>query len=443
MKAALALLRVLLRLFYQKAKAALALPLIFLRLFYQSVYLAFSQIWANKTRSVLTTIGIIIGVASVTAVIATLTGLKAKILSQVETFGTNTIFIQPHRPERGPMSHANWWQIRFRPEQFDNVLEHCPSVAVVSRVGGVGSRTVKYGEKSVDNVNIQGIEPAYHEIEHRSVILGRIFSPLDDLQVRQVCLIEPKLRDKLRLNRDCIEETIRIGPQAFRIVGVIEPRPQLLSGATSEERYEIFVPFKTLKKLGEPWMMAMASGESADTLDEALAELKFFLRRTRNIRPGQPDTFEVQSLQSALEVFQKIAGIVTMAAGGIVGISLLVGGVGIMNIMLVSVSERTREIGLRKAVGARRSAILTQFMIESITLCFFGGLIGLGIGQFLTWTVSAVVSKFLKLEMGMTYVPGWAVALSFSFAAIVGIVFGMVPAIKAARLDPIEALRHE
>ena len=424
-------------------KAALALPLIFLRLFYQSIYLAFSQIWANKTRSILTTIGIIIGVASVTAVIATLAGLKTKILGQVETFGTNTIFIQPHRPERGPMSHANWWQIRFRPEQFDNVLKHCPSVAVLSRVGFVGSRTVKYGEKSVENVNIQGIEPAYHQIEHRPVILGRIFSPIDDMQVRQVCLIEPKLRDKLRLDHDCIEEIIRIGPQAFRIVGVIEPRPQLLSGASSQESYEIFVPFKTLKKLGEPWTQAMASGKSADTLDEALAELKFFLRRTRNIRPGQPDTFEVQSLQSALEVFNKIGRIVTMVAGGIVGISLLVGGVGIMNIMLVSVSERTREIGLRKAVGARRSAILTQFMIESVTLCFFGGLIGLGIGQFLTWTVSAVVSKFLKLDMGMTYVPGWAVFLSFTFAAIVGIVFGMVPAIKAARLDPIEALRHE
>jgi putative ABC transport system permease protein len=424
-------------------RAALALPLIFLRIFYQSVYLAFSQIWANKTRSVLTTIGIIIGVASVTAVIATLTGLKATILGEVETFGTNTVFIQPHRPERGPMSHANWFQLRFRPEQFNDVLEHCPSVAVLSRLGFVGARTVKYGEKSVDNVEIRGIEPAFHQIEHRPVVLGRIFSSIDDLQVRQVCLIEPKLRDKLRLERDCIGETIRVGPQAFRIVGVIEPRPGPLSGLSTEERYELFIPFKTLKKLGEPWTMAMASGRSPETLDEALAELKFFLRRTRNIRPGQPDTFEVQSVQSALNVINKIGKIVTMAAGGIVGISLLVGGVGIMNIMLVSVSERTREIGLRKAVGARRSAILAQFLIESVTLCFFGGLIGLGIGQFLTWTVSAVVSKFLKLDMGMAYIPGWAVALSFTFAAIVGIVFGMVPAIKAARLDPIEALRHE
>jgi putative ABC transport system permease protein len=171
-------------------KAVLALPLVFLRLFYQSLYLAFSQIWANKTRSVLTTIGIIIGVAAVTAVIATLAGLKTKILSQVETFGTNTIFIEAHVPQRGPMSHANWWQIRFRPEQFDNVLEHCPSVAVLSRLGGVGTRRSS-GEESVDNVQVNGIEPAYR----RSSITRRPHASSADrrLQVRGH-LIEPKLR---------------------------------------------------------------------------------------------------------------------------------------------------------------------------------------------------------------------------------------------------------
>jgi putative ABC transport system permease protein len=420
-------------------KAVFALPLVFFRLFYQSIYLALTQIWANKTRSILTTLGIVIGVASVTAVIAALTGLKAKILTQVETFGTNTIFMGPHVPDRGPMSHANWWQLRFRPEQFDNVLDHCPSVAVLSRMGGVGRRTVRCGEQSVDNVEVQGIEPAYHQIEHRPTVLGRIFSPIDDEQVRQVCLIEPKLRDKLRMDQDCIGETLRIGSTAFVVVGVIEPRPQMNFGDSGRERYEVFIPFRTLKKFGEPFTWAMASGKSAETLEDAQAELRFFLRRTRNIRPGQPDTFEVQSLQNLLSTFNKIAVIVTMVAGGIVGISLLVGGVGIMNIMLVSVSERTREIGLRKAVGARRSAILTQFMIESVTLCFFGGLVGIGLGQLLTMAIANIP----QVKLDLAHIPLWAVGISFGFAGIVGICFGMVPAIKAAQLDPIEALRHE
>jgi putative ABC transport system permease protein len=291
----------------------------------------------------------------------------------------------------------------------------------------------------VEQAEIMGIEPAFHQIEHRPILLGRIFSPIDDMQVRQVCLIEPRLRDKLRLGRDCIGETIRIGYHAFRVVGVIEPRPNMDFGESTQERYEVFIPFRTLDKLGDPYMWGLASGKSAETLEEAQAELRFFLRRTRGIRPGEPDTFEVQSLQSALETFNKIAVIVTLVAGGIVGISLLVGGVGIMNIMLVSVSERTREIGLRKAVGARRSAILTQFMIESIMLCFVGGLVGIGFGQLLTMAIAGIPQ--VKLELA--HIPLWAIGLSFGFAGVVGIFFGMFPAIKAARLDPIEALRHE
>jgi putative ABC transport system permease protein len=420
-------------------KAVLAIPLAFFRLFYQSIYLALGQIWVNKTRSILTTLGIVIGVASVTAVIAALTGLKAKILTQVETLGTNTIFIGPRIPDKGPKHNAGWWEMRFRPEQFDGLLEHCPSVQVFSRIGGVGSRTVKYQEQSAERVDVQGIEPAYHQIEHRPVILGRVFSPIDDIQVRQVCLIEPKLRDKLRLDRDCIGEMIRIGYHAFCVVGVIEARPQMNFGESSEERYEIFIPFRTLEKLGEPFMWVMAAGKSADTVEDAQAEIRFFLRRTRGIRPGEPDTFRVESLQSALETFNKITIIVTMVAGGIVGISLLVGGVGIMNIMLVSVSERTREIGLRKAVGAKRSAILTQFMIESVTLCFVGGLVGVGFGQLLTMAIANIP----QVKLDLAHIPLWAIGLSFAFAGVVGIVFGMVPAIKAAQLDPIEALRHE
>ncbi|MHC4461965.1 MAG: ABC transporter permease [Planctomycetota bacterium] len=419
--------------------AVIGVPVAFLRLFYQSVYLALGQIWTNKTRSILTTIGIVIGVASVTGVIATLTGLKTKVLAMVETFGTNTIFIAPRQPEEGRLRHASWWTIRFLPEHFDGMLEHCPSVARFSRIGGIGRRTSHYGERSAENVEVIGIEPAYHEIQSRPVVLGRTFSVIDDMQVRQVCLIEPKLRDELRLDRDCIGEAIRIGHHTFVIVGVIEARPGLDIGESSQERYEVFIPFRTIFKLSEPGIWALAAGKSAEVLEEAEAEIKFFLRRTRNIKPTEPDTFHVVSVKRFMETINKIALIVTLVAGGIVGISLLVGGVGIMNIMLVSVSERTREIGLRKAVGAKKSAILTQFLIESVALCILGGLVGIGFGQLLTTGIANIPN----IELDMAYIPLWAIGLSFGFAGSVGIFFGMFPAIKAARLDPIEALRHE
>jgi putative ABC transport system permease protein len=420
-------------------RALIRAPVVFFQLFYQSVYLALGQIWTNKTRSILTTIGIVIGVASVTAVIAALTGLKAKVLTMVETFGTNTIFIVPRQPEEGPSRHASWWTNRFLPEHFDGLLEHCPSVERLSRIGSVGRHTVRAGEKSVENVDVTGIEHSYHEIENRPVILGRTFSVIDDEQLRQVCLIDPKLRDELHLDRDCIGQVIRVGPHAYRVVGVVERRPEMRFGESGEEHYEVFIPFKMVFKLQDPWVGAFAASKSAEVLEEAQAEIRFFLRRARNIKPGEPDTFRVESLKSALETFNKIALIVTLVAGGIVGISLLVGGVGIMNIMLVSVSERTREIGLRKAVGAKKTAILTQFLIESVVLCFIGGFVGIGFGQLLTMAIANIP----KVELDMAYIPLWAIAISFGFAGSVGIFFGMFPAIKAARLDPIEALRHE
>lgn len=414
-------------------------PLGFFRLFYQSIYLAVGQIWSNKMRSTLTTIGIVIGVASVTAVIAALSGLKAKVLTQVESFGTNTIFINPTRPETGPLRHASWWSMRFLPEQFDGLLEHCPSVEGFSRIASAGQHTARFGENSVESVNVTGIEPAYHDIESRPVVDGRTFSVIDDIQSRNVCLIDPKLRDELKLDRDCIGQIIRIGYHNFVIAGVIERRPEMNFGQGDREYYEVFIPFKTVFKLTDPWIEAFAASKSPEVLEEAQAEIKFFLRRMRNVKPTEPDTFRVESLQSALETFNQIAIMVTLVAGGIVGISLLVGGVGIMNIMLVSVSERTREIGLRKAVGAKKSAILTQFLIEAVVLCFFGGLIGVGIGQLLTYAIANIPNA----ELDLSYIPLWAVAISFGFSGSVGIFFGIFPAMKAARLDPIEALRHE
>ncbi len=419
-------------------KIFLTFPLALLRLFYQSVYLALGQIWANKARSVLTTTGIVIGIASVTAVIAALTGLKSHVLSNFETLGTNKIFISPEWPKTGRFKNASWRLLRFRPEQFEHLKEHCPSVDAYTLMAE-RTEAVHYGIYKIDTARIYGINPAWHSIENRSVILGRPFSLMDEQNGWQVCLITPKVQDGLRLDRNCVGTRIVVGNRSFTIVGVVEQRVEssMFGGMGSSE--EVFIPFRTAWRQWDPWIYAIASCRKAELSAEAQAELKFYMRYARRLKPGDPDTFRLDVIEEYLKQFNSMAAAITAIAGGVVGISLLVGGVGIMNIMLVSVSERTREIGLRKAVGARASAILFQFLVEAVVLCLFGGLIGAAGGQSLTF----LLTKIPNSGLDKAYIPLWALGMSFGFAAAVGIFFGMFPAIKAARLDPIEALRHE
>jgi len=420
--------------------AAVRAILSLIRLIFQSATLALGQIWANKMRSILTTLGIVIGIASVTAVIAGLTGLKAKILADFETLGAKLMHVYPRWPETGPMRRAHWTRIVFAPEQFDGLLEHCPSVDCFTRVSWFQrGDLVRFGDRTVENVEIMGIEPSWHKVWNRAVTLGRQFTVVDDLQRSQVCIITPEVRDRLLLDRDCVGQTIILEGLSFRIVGVVEPPAQMqVFGGELGSKLEVLVPFSTAYMSGR-WMQVFALAKSPEAADEAKAEISFFLRRTRGLRPGEPDTFGVETIARIIEEFNKVAAVITSVAASIVAISLVVGGIGIMNIMLVSVSERTREIGLRKAVGARPSAILLQFLVEAVMLCLVGGLIGLACGELITFALSKVPNAQLE----KAFIPAWAIALSFGFSAAVGLFFGMFPAVKAARLDPIEALRHE
>ncbi len=417
----------------------LVAPLLFVALILQSIRLAMGQIWANKMRSTLTTIGIVIGVASVTSVIAALTGLRDKVDKDFETLGTNKIFIIPHWPREGKFRHFNWRQIRFTPKQFENLLERCPSIEDFTLMTD-RSQTVYHGVHNIEGATVNGINPSWHRIENRSVIDGRPFTLMDEENGWQVCLITPDVRDELRLERDCMGKRIVIDRRSFEIVGVVEGRVKAGMFGDMGSSKEVFIPFETAWRLWDPWIYSMASCRAPELSKEAQAELRFYLRQARRLEPGDPDTFRLEVIEEYQKIFTGFAMAVTAVAGGIVGVSLLVGGVGIMNIMLVSVSERTREIGLRKAVGAKPSAILLQFLVESIVLCLFGGLIGVACGQTLTMGIANIPgADFLD----MARIPLWAIGLSFGFAATVGVFFGMFPAIKAARLDPIEALRHE
>ncbi|MCK5000377.1 MAG: ABC transporter permease [Anaerohalosphaera sp.] len=413
-----------------------------IRLFIQSVLLALGQIRANKIRSALTTVGLVIGVASVTGVIAALTGLQTKVLDEFETMAnTNSIFIMANRPDTGPHRHASWRNIILKPEEFEDMLENCPSVEQFARTCQ-SSQSARFGDKTLESVSITGIDKAWHNVENRAVIMGRPFSAIDAQHARQVCLITPTLRDKLHLDRDCTGQNIISGQRSYKIIGLVEEKDQpSLFGMIGDRapQGEIFVPFETLYKiLGKPWIFVVASSRTPQLSEEAQAEIKFYLRRVRKLKPGEPDTFRLEAVEKIVEGFKRISAVMKAIAGGIVSISLVVGGVGIMNIMLVSVSERTREIGLRKAVGARATTILLQFLIEAVILCMFGGLIGIGFGQLIAWSMTIIPNGLDK-----AHIPFWAIILSFGFSAIVGVVFGMFPAIKAARLDPIEALRHE
>jgi putative ABC transport system permease protein len=429
-------------------KKLLSAPILFLQLLYQSTYLAINQIWARKTRSILTTTGIVIGVASITTVIALLTGLKNQTLADFEKWGARTIWIRHTEPKTGPKRNISWWNLRFWPDEFDGILNRCQSLVRFSRIAPRDYYTpfvVRFGEKSVEGVNVTGIDPGAEQITNRPVIFGRPFSKIDDSEGRQVCYVDVNLRDKLGLNKDCIGQTVLVGGKTYLIVGVVDIVPEQAARWTGGgQGLEMFIPFRTYLKLGDPHphMYAMAESISTELSEEAVSEITFFMRQMRRPRlsPGEPDTFTVRSVQSRVEQYNRVSMLITLVAGGVAGISLLVGGIGIMNIMLVSVSERTREIGLRKAVGARKRAILMQFLVESLILCFFGGLIGLGLSKLLTFAIGAISKNEV---LGMAQIPVWAVVLAFGFCGIVGVVFGMIPAIKAMRLDPIEALRHE
>jgi putative ABC transport system permease protein len=327
--------------------------------------------------------------------------------------------------------------LRFRPADFDNLLDHCPSVAHFTRQADY-TQTISHRARSEQNVQITGIEPDWHAVENRTVTVGRPFSLIDNTQARAVCLINAIAQQKLGLDADPTGQDIMIGDRRYVVVGLVESRAESSMFGNGRSDAEVFVPFRTLWT-PDNGMIVVASSRSPEVSEEARAEINFYMRHRRRLKIDAPDNFRIEAVQKFVDQFKSVAAAITLVASGIVGISLLVGGVGIMNIMLVSVSERTREIGLRKAVGARPSAILLQFLVEALVLCLMGGLVGLLGGEGIT----KILASFPAAQLTKASIPGWAIALSFGFAAAVGLIFGMFPAIKAARLDPIEALRHE
>ncbi len=414
--------------------------MIVFRLITQTVFLALGQIWANKVRALLTTLGIIIGVAAVISVVGATDGFRTFILSEFSSVGANKVWVFPQRPQEA-RDRYSWRQIRMRAAEADGILANAPSIQRLTPVLQFSS-TLQHADRLKQFVPVYGIRSVWHEIEQRSVTQGRPFSAVDEENVVNVCLVNDRAVEELALPRiDGPEQVfVLLDGRRFLVIGIVETKTVALNFGPDQAKSEVYVPFRTAQSMRpESSIFVIAQTFRPEQFSDAKIEITYYMRKMRNLRGGDPNTFGVEAIEQVIEQFNRIAVGITAFTAGIVAISLLVGGIGIMNIMLVSVSERTREIGLRKAVGARPAVILLQFLVEAIVLCLVGAALGIALGHLIVTALRFIPG--LPLEGART--PAWAVMLSVGFSVVIAVVFGMFPAIKAARLDPIEALRHE
>ena len=413
-------------------------PIVFiLRLLWQTVFLAFGQVWANKVRAMLTALGIIIGVVGVTGIAAALNGMQGYVLDQFAGIGAKKMWVWGQVPE-SKRSVMSWNDAKLTTYEANLILDHAENFEMLTPTCRSGW-DVSYGRDVERGVSVTGIWPQWHEIEDRQVLFGRPFSRIDDAENRQVCLINEQGIEELNLDTDPVGDYIIVDGRRFLIVGIVETKEaSLFEGGQS--RTELYIPFSTHKMMNPyTWTQFTLQMIDPEKADEAKAEIRFILRNHRNLKPDDEDTFDMFVVQSAIDNFNQVARVIGYVMIGVVFISLLVGGIGIMNIMLVSVSERTREIGLRKAMGAKPPVVLMQFLVEAVVLCVTGGIIGILFVQFLVTLVPLIPNMPLK----SISIPAWAILLSLGFSGSVGIIFGMFPAIKASMLNPINALRHE
>ncbi|MDZ7268792.1 MAG: ABC transporter permease [candidate division KSB1 bacterium] len=402
----------------------------------ESLGVAFGAILANKLRSFLTMLGIIIGVGALITVVAVGKGGERAVAERLQALGTNLLYVSPGSSRSGPVMTSAGSSVKLTRKDLEAVLASCEEIeAIVPEFSR--SAQVKYGNRNW-NTRITGTTPNYGEVRNVKAVAGRYFTAAEEAARARVCLIGSTVRENLfDPEEDPLDKTLRIGRMNFTVIGVLETKGQ--AGGWMNPDDQVLIPLATaqMRLFGVDHLTnSTLKVADASLMEKAFYDVERVLRKQHRLRDDQDNDFHIRNQADIISTFESTQKTITMMLTIVAIVSLLVGGIGIMNIMLVSVTERTREIGIRKAIGAKRRNILTQFLLEALALSITGGLLGIMMGVGL----SRLVTQLMGWQ---TLISPSSIMVSVVFAAAVGILFGLYPAWRAARQETIEALRYE
>ena len=401
----------------------------------EGLSISWAAIRANKMRSALTTLGIIIGIVTVTLMGTAIEGLNGAFMKSISFVGADVLYVQ--RFDWFINSHEQWMKVQKRPiislAQIESAARQLTLAKAYAPMVDVNER-IAYQKRHSDNVDIVGTTDQYISSGGFNVGEGRFLSASECEGGRPVCVIGYQVATNLFPRGSALGNKIMIGDYSFEVVGVLERVGSFLDGGSLDNQAIIPIKQLTATFWTFPDYGFQVKVRDPGIIEDAKEELRMAMRRARHLTPTQEDNFAINQQDQILQMFHRVAGTIAGVGLFITGLSLFVGGIGIMNIMFVSVSERTREIGIRKAIGAKRRTILVQFLIEAASVCFLGGLIGLGIA----WPLTLLIQRFMPATMSLTVV-GIAIVVSL----ITGVVSGFLPAWRAARMNVVDALRSE